>query len=54
MTRIQHIEALRAERKSLVAKHKRRADLDFVLRVKVLRQLKAEIRSDRHGISHNH
>lgn len=49
MTRKQQIERLITERKSLVAKHKRRADLDFVLCRKMLRQLKAEIKESRHG-----
>lgn len=53
-TRRQQILKLRDERKSLVSKHKRRTDLDYVLCRKMLRQLKAEIRSDRHGISNNH
>lgn len=47
MRREQQIQKLITERKSLVSKHKRRADLDFVLRAKMVRQLKAEIRMER-------
>ena len=48
-TRAKQIFKLRDERKSLVSKHKRRTDLDFVLVRKVLRQLKFELKESRHG-----